>query len=113
VKKNLLAQKFKQLYPRQSAKDKKHFGKTNEIFADYGFSRGKLKPRNQITPLKYSKNALILKLRGLFGVNARAEIMAHLLTHETAHPSLIARDTYFSQKTIQDAMVDYIKRNTK
>ena len=84
----------------------KDFGKTNEVFADYGFSRGQIKPRNQITPLKYSKNALILKLRGLFGLNAKAEIITHLLTHETAHPSLIARETYFSQKTIQDAMVE-------
>ena len=84
------------------------FGKTNEIFADYGFSRGQIKPRNQIAPLKYS-NALILKLRGLFGLTARAEIIAYLLTHETAHPSLIARETYFNQKTIQDAMVEMAK----
>ncbi len=84
----------------------KDFGKTNEIFTKYGFSRGQIKTRDQITPLKYSKNSLILKLRGLFGVNARAEIIAHLLTHETSHPSLIARETYFSQKTIQDAMVE-------
>ncbi|MCG2726875.1 MAG: hypothetical protein L6420_11605 [Elusimicrobia bacterium] len=87
----------------------KHFGKTNEIFANCGFSRGQIKPRNQITPLKYSKNALILKLRGLFGINARAEIITYLLTHETAHPSLIARETYFNQKTVQDAMVEMAK----
>ncbi len=86
-----------------------HFGKTNEIFAKYGFSRGQIKMRDQITPLKYSKNALILKLRGLFGLTARAEIIAYLLTHETAHPSLIARETYFNQKTVQDAMVEMAK----
>lgn len=49
---------------------------------------------------------LLFKLRALWGINARAEILLYLLTHETGHPRKIARETYFFQKTVQDALVD-------
>ena len=48
----------------------------------------------------------LLRLRALFGPSARAEIILYLLTHNMAHPSLIARETGFSQKNIQDTLVD-------
>lgn len=83
-----------------------HFGNADKGFLQYGLSRGKIKSRGQAASPQYLKNALILRLRALFGVTVRPEIMAYLLTHESAHPSVIAKETYFSQKTVQDAMVE-------
>jgi hypothetical protein len=37
-------------------------------------------------------------------VNARAEIMAWLLTHESGHPAAIARDTGYFSKSIQHTL---------
>jgi hypothetical protein len=48
----------------------------------------------------------LLRLRSLFGITARAEIVLYLVTHKMAHPSGIAKDTGFSQKNIQDTLVD-------
>jgi len=48
----------------------------------------------------------LLRLRALLGVSARAEILLYLFTHKTSHPSGIAREVGFSQKTVQDALVD-------
>lgn len=44
---------------------------------------------------------LLCCLRALFGVNARAEIIAWLLTHESGHPAAIARDTGYFSKSVQ------------
>jgi hypothetical protein len=40
----------------------------------------------------------------LFGVSARAEVMAWLLTHESGHPAAIAKDTGYFSKSIQVAL---------
>lgn len=86
------------------------FGESDPIFYQYGLQRGKLQFREQIQPIRIlqPKN-LWYRLRALWGVNARAEIMLYLLTHESGHPHGIARETYFFQKTIQDALVDMAK----
>jgi len=47
---------------------------------------------------------LLLTLRAFFGVNARAEIFAWLLTHESGHPAAIARDTGYFSKTVQHTL---------
>jgi len=47
---------------------------------------------------------LLCSLRALFGVNARAEIMAWLLTHESGHPAAIARDTGYFSKSVQHTL---------
>lgn len=47
---------------------------------------------------------LLCSLRALFGVNARAEIIAWLLTHESGHPAAIARDTGYFSKSIQHTL---------
>ena len=69
--------------------------------------------RNNLILRHYSKLfisdkpvSLILKLRALFGLNARSEILSYLADGRTAHPSKIAKDTFYYQKTIQDALVD-------
>lgn len=50
---------------------------------------------------------VLFKLRSLLGMNAPCEIFLYLMTHEDgSHPSRIARETYYSQKTVQDTLVD-------
>lgn len=47
---------------------------------------------------------LLCCLRALFGVNARAEIIAWLLTHQSGHPAAIARETGYFSKSIQHTL---------
>lgn len=83
------------------------FGPPDPAFLAAGFKRGKVELRglsrrfNAIMP-----ECVLLRLRALFGVSARADVMLYLLTHDVAHPSGIARDTGFSQKNVQDTLVD-------
>jgi hypothetical protein len=83
------------------------FGAPDPGFLKSGFRRGKVDLRglsrrfNAVMP-----ECALLRLRALFGVSARADVMLYLLTHEKAHPSGIARDTGFSQKNVQDTLVD-------
>jgi len=49
---------------------------------------------------------LILRLRSLFGVNARCEIIAHLLLNELGSASSLARDSYYLPLTISKAMTE-------
>lgn len=83
------------------------FGSSDPGFLDAGFKRGKVNLRgmsrrfNPIMP-----ECALLRLRALFGVSARADVLLYLLTHDAAHPSGIARETGFSQKNIQDTLVD-------
>ncbi len=95
------------LFFKKNGEQIPHFGKPDPIFQEYGLLRGPLKFRGHTQPVKASKNTgLIFKLRTLWGVNTRAEIILYLLTHESGHPRQIARETYFFQKTIQDVLVD-------
>ena len=83
------------------------FGAQDETFLRYGFTRGAVELRglsrrfNRVMP-----ECNLLRLRSIFGVSARAEIVLYLLTHKLGHPSQIAKETGFSQKNIQDTMVD-------
>ncbi len=79
------------------------YGYEREILNLRGYSQ-KVSPT--VTP------ALLFQLRALFGINARTEILAYLLTHEQAHPSRIARETYYNQKTVQNALVDMTASGT-
>ncbi len=82
------------------------FGVPDPAFLAFGFRRGKVELRglsrrfNPVMP-----ECALLRLRALFGVSARADVMLYLLTHDVAHPSGIARDTGFSQKNVQDTLV--------
>ncbi|MFH1957904.1 MAG: hypothetical protein ABIJ15_05465 [bacterium] len=85
----------------------KQFGEINPIFAEHGFLRGKFEPGEHPEPARLERTAcLLLRLRALFGINARSEIISYLLTKKNAHPSRIARETYYSQKTAQDTLVE-------
>lgn len=83
------------------------FGGNDDTFFGFGLKRGKVELRgfsrrfNAVMP-----ECALLRLRALFGITARAEIVLYLLTHKMAHPSHIARETGFSQKNVQDTLVD-------
>jgi hypothetical protein len=83
------------------------WGKSDPHFEKYGFFRGPLNLRGYSQRFRPNTTTnLFLQLRALFGPNARCEILAYLLTHKDAHPSEVARETYYHRKTVQDTMVD-------
>ena len=53
-----------------------------------------------------SPSCLLLRLRALLGINARAEILCLLASVTEIHPSKAARATAYYQKTIQTTLVE-------
>lgn len=83
------------------------FGPSDPAFLAAGFKRGRVELRGLSRRFNAAMpECALLRLRALFGVSARADVMLYLLTHDVAHPSGIARDTGFSQKNVQDTLVD-------
>ena len=82
-----------------------HFGPIEPFFGKYGLLRGALEHRGMSRqPDPRARGNLLFTLRALFGVNARAEIMAWLLTHDAGHPAAIARSTGYFSKSIQQTL---------
>ncbi len=82
-------------------------GEPDPCFLRYGFKRGRLRPRGYSRSFRPAGQMnLFLQLRALFGINIRCEIILYLLTHESAHPSKIARDVYCFGRAVQSALVD-------
>jgi hypothetical protein len=85
--------------------DAPHFGEMDPIFLKHGYKRGKLAFRSMSqAPDPRVKENLLFTLRGLLGVNARAEIIAWLLSHDSGHPAAIARSTGYFSKSIQQIL---------
>jgi hypothetical protein len=81
------------------------FGEAEPVFAKHGLLRGKLELRGMSQPPNpRTRENLIFTLRALLGVNARAEILAWLLTHDSGHPAAIARSTGYFSKSIQQIL---------
>lgn len=85
--------------PEPSSKD--------AIFLAHGLERNPviLRGYSQV----FSADALpchILKLRALFGVNARCDVLAYLTMNRTGHPREIAREMYYSQKAIHEVLTE-------
>jgi hypothetical protein len=87
------------------------FGKPDPAFAEQGFFRGTVTLRKKTQPfIPENSSSLLLSLRSFFGTNVRAEIVAYLLTHPGGgHPSGIARETGYYQKTVHQALVSMSK----
>ncbi len=82
-------------------------GDADPIFARYGFKRGPLRLRGYSQTFRPTEQTnLLLQLRALFGINVRCEIVLYLLTHEAAHPSRIARETYYFGRAVQNTLVE-------
>jgi len=95
------------LFWRNSQPAPTDLGPTDKTFLRFGFARGTVNPRglsrrfNPVMP-----ESALLRLRALLGVTARAEILTYLCTHGASHPTAISRETGYSQKNIQDTLVD-------
>jgi len=82
-------------------------GEPEPHFAGYGFQRGPLRLRGHSQAFRpLDRRNLVVQLRALCGVNVRAEVIAYLLTHETGHPTEIAKAAYYHKRTVQDALVE-------
>jgi len=81
--------------------------KQDPLYLQHGFQRNPLMPRGYSQPFSTDASAArLLKLRALFGVNARCEILDYLARNGTGHPREIARELYYSQKAIHDTLTD-------
>jgi hypothetical protein len=75
------------------------------VFVRYHYQRSPVQPRRMSQPPNPHVRAnLWLKLRALFGVNARSDVMAWMLTHGEGHPGEMARRLAYDPKTLQDTL---------
>lgn len=99
--------KAQPLFFQKSGEPMEPFGNVDETFKRYGLLRGKVELRGHTQPVRVIRNTgMIFKLRYLWGINARCEIILYLLTHDGGHPRKISRDICYFQKTVQDTLVD-------
>ena len=93
------------LFLRSDGSPAAHFGEEEPVFAKHGLLRGKLEFRRMSQPPDArARENLLLTLRAFLGVNARAEIFAWLLTHDSGHPAAIARTTGYFSKSVQQIL---------
>ena len=82
-------------------------GEADDLFAQHGWRRGPVKLRQlSQSPNPNEVANLLFKLRSLFGVQARAEVMAFLLTNEAGHPAEMAERLAYFPRTIQTTLND-------
>lgn len=85
------------------------FHQPDPDFHRHGLLRGPLEFRRMSrSPDPRRAANLLCSLRALFGVNARAEIIAWLLAHESGHPAAIARDTGYFSKSVQHTLNEMV-----
>ena len=83
------------------------YGVRDPDFFAQGFRRGRLELRHYSKPPDPARPACLwLALRSLLGINCRVEIMIYLLTRSHGYPSQIARETGYTQRNIQDVVVE-------
>lgn len=83
------------------------FGEPDELFTRQGWRRGPVKLRELSQPPDPHQAAnLLFKLRALFGMQARAEVMAYLLTSESGHPGEMAERLAYFPRTLQTTLND-------
>ena len=80
-------------------------GDPDAIFLKFGWLRGPMQLRGlSATPNPHLPTNLLFKLRALFGMQARAEILACLFCSEGEHPAHIAELTGYFPRTVQLAL---------
>lgn len=88
----------------------------------FGWSRNIYKPSNKVQQFSNdTPGTLLLRLRGTFGLSARAETILTLLEHNICKVQEIANHSHFAWKSIQDvldelsasAIVDCISSSTR
>ena len=79
----------------------------NPEFLSHGLKRGQINLRGYSQSFDLQSPAcLLLRLRALLGINARAEILCLLASVKEMYPSEAARLTAYYQKTIQTTLVE-------
>ena len=79
----------------------------DDSFSSYGFLRLPFIDREMITQFSETKvSALQLKLRAFFGIGSRSEIMLALIINKQISISETADRSYFSWKSIQEALFE-------
>jgi len=82
-------------------------GLPDELFARHGWLRGPLTLRQLSQPADpHRPTNFLIKLRALFGMQARAEVMAYLLAEESGHPSEMAVRLAYFPRTLQTTLND-------
>ncbi|MDY0003788.1 MAG: helix-turn-helix domain-containing protein [Polyangia bacterium] len=82
-------------------------GELDPGFVRHGFLRDRYEPRRVAHAFRPERPAnLLLRLRAMFGVNARCEIIAYLLVNRTGSPREIARQTGYFPATIANALAE-------
>jgi hypothetical protein len=83
------------------------FGEADPVFLRWGFWRGPGRLRQlSRTPSPLPAANLLFKLRALFGVQARCDVLLWLLSHQGGRPAEIARATLYFPKTVEDTLKD-------
>lgn len=88
------------------------FGEPDPVFEQYGFFRtasvaasSKRAAADSLARnIAHHPELLLMKLRALFGVNARAEIIAALLAQSSSHPAVLARRIGYLPRSVQDTL---------
>ncbi len=80
-------------------------GVPDPIFLRFGLLRPKVETRrmSENVPLDRPGN-LRIRFRAFFGISSRAEIALYLLTHESCHPRLVARQTHYAFASISTGL---------
>jgi len=77
------------------------------VFLKHGLQRGGIELRGMSqSPRPDQPATFLFKLRALFGMQARAEVMAWLLANQQGHPAEIARQTGYFRGSIQNVLND-------
>jgi hypothetical protein len=85
-------------------------GEPDVIYERHGLSRSRSMLRGLSNPIPTEElGGLVLRLRALTGVTVRCEIITALLDGSEKHPSQIARETIYYQKTVQDTISEMVR----
>lgn len=92
----------KPLFLSQDAEGLPVWGEKDEDYIHHGWIRPNLALRKISGKIDlFRLSNLVIRLRYLFGINLRAELVVYLLTHEAGNPTEISKKIYYSQPTIK------------
>lgn len=82
-------------------------GDRDPVFLSHGLERNAVVLRGLTGAFPAdAPSCLLLRLRALFGVGARADALAYLVLSGGGHPREIARELRYSQKAVHDVLAD-------
>lgn len=85
-------------------------GDLSPEFSAYGLLRNPIELRGYSRPFPLTgMPSLLLRLRALFGISARCEILCLLGANQEVHPSEVARQTAYFARTVQNAMQEMLR----